>query len=163
MTGFHRSPMAAALFGLLGALPAPVAAQATGELDAYWAEAARTVQEGDFEGYAELYHPDAVLVMRGRGSVPIASALDGWKQLFVDTKDGKAAAEVEFRLIDRLNDATTAHETGIFRYVFEPEDGESSVSLVHFEALLVKRNGTWLMLMEYQKEPATEEEWEAAG
>ncbi len=159
----HRLPKTAALLVLLGALPAPVSAQVTGELDAYWAEASRTVVEGDFEGYAELYHPDAVLVMQGRGSVPIASALDGWKQLFVDTRDGKATADVEFRLTGRLNDATTAHETGIFRYAFEPDEGDASVSLVRFEALLVKRDGRWLMLMEYQQDPATQEEWEAAG
>ena len=30
-------------------------------LDAYWREAARTVREGDFEGYKATYHPDAVL------------------------------------------------------------------------------------------------------
>ena len=163
MTAFHRSSMAAALLGLLGALPGPVAAQVTSELDAYWTEASGTVVDGDFEGYAELYHPDAVLVMQGQGTVPIAKALDGWKQLFVDTREGKASADVEFRLTARLHDATTAHETGIFRYAFEPEEGDASVSLVHFEALLVKRDGRWLMLMEYQKGPASEEEWEAAG
>jgi len=148
---------------LLLALPATAPAQVTTELDAYWAEAARTVEEGDFEGYAKLYHPDAVLVMKGRGTIPIGEALAGWKQLFVDTQAGKAAAHVEFRLTERLNDATTAHETGMFRYTFEPEEGDDAVSLVHFEALLVKRDGRWLMLMEFQKDPATEEEWAAAG
>ncbi len=160
----NRSVTALAAFLPLLALALPPAAtaQTAAELDAYWAEASRTVVEGDFEGYAELYHPDAVLVMQGQGTVPIAKALDGWKQLFVDTRDGKASADVEFRLTGRLHDATTAHETGIFRYAFEPEEGDASVSRVHFEALLVKRNGSWLMLMEYQKDPATQEEWEAA-
>jgi hypothetical protein len=32
---------------------------------------------------------------------------------------------------------------------------------VHFEALLLKMD-RWLMLMEYQRQPATDEEWEAA-
>ena len=63
--------MAAALLGL----PTTAPAQVTTELDAYWAEVSRTVEEGDFEGYAELYHPDAVLVMQGQGTVPIGEAL----------------------------------------------------------------------------------------
>lgn len=142
---------------------ANASAQVAAELDDYWAEVSRTVVDGDFEGYASLYHPDAVLVMQGRGTVPIAEALAGWKQLFDDTADGSAMADVEFRLTGRLNDATTAHETGIFRYVFEPQEGEPSVSMVHFEALLVKRHDRWLMVMEYQQDPATEEEWAAAG
>jgi uncharacterized protein (TIGR02246 family) len=152
-----------AFAAFLLAAPSVTQAQVSTELDAYWTEASRTVEEGDFEGYAELYHPDAVLVMKGRGTVPIAEALAGWKQLFDDTRDGKAVAGVEFRFTERLNDATTAHETGMFRYVFEPEEGDDSVSLVRFEALLVKRDGRWLMLMEYQQDPVTEEEWAAAG
>ena len=148
---------------MLLSLPASGLAQVAGELDAYWDEVARTVEEGDFEGYAVLYHPDAVLVTDGSGSQPIADALAGWKQLFVDTADGNADASVEFRMTGRLNDETTAHETGMFRYSFTPRGGNEGVSLVHFTALLVKRDGVWLMLMEHQKTPATAEEWEAAA
>ena len=147
---------------VLLALPASAPAQVVGELDAYWAELSRTVVDGDFEGYAALYHPDAVLVAGGSASYPIATALAGWQQLFDDTRDGVAAANVEFRFTGRLNDGTTAHETGMFRYSFKPADGEESVSQVHFEALLVKKDGRWLMVMEYQKGPATDEEWAAA-
>lgn len=149
--------------GLVVATAAPSAAQITDELDAYWAEVSRTVAEGHFDGYAALYHPDAVLVSLGSASShPIADALADWEQGFVDTREGRATASVEFRLTQRLHDATTAHEAGIFRYTLEPEEGESVDALVHFEALLVKKDETWLMVMEYQKEPATKAEWEAA-
>jgi hypothetical protein len=33
---------------------------------------------------------------------------------------------------------------------------------MHFEALLVKKEAEWLMVMEYQKQMATEQEWDAA-
>ena len=144
-------------------LPPTASAQVATELDAYWAEVARTVVDGDFEGYASLYHPDAVLVMQGSGTVPISGALEAWKEGFDDTREGRAVAGVAFRLTDRLNDGSTAHETGMFRYTFKPVDGEEQVALVHFEALLVEKDGRWLMVMEYQKEPATDEEWDAAG
>ncbi len=145
------------------AMPSVAPAQVADELDAYWAEVARTVEEGDFEGYSALYHPDAVLVRQGSGSAPIATALAAWKQGFDDTREGRAAAGVEFRFTQRLNGETTAHETGMFRYTLDPEDGEDVESLVWFEALLVKRDGEWLMVMEYQKDPATDEDWDAAG
>jgi len=144
-------------------LPATASAQVVTELDAYWAEVARTVVEGDFEGYAALYHPDAVLVARASGSYPIADALAGWKPGFDDTREGRAVAGVEFRITERLNDGSTAHETGMFRYSIKSEGGEGQVALIHFEALLVKKDGRWLMVMEYQKDPATDEEWDAAG
>ncbi len=152
-----------AVAAVLLALPPTASAQVAPELDAYWAEVSRTVTEGDFDGYAALYHPDAVLVAGGSGTYPIGNALAGWKQGFDDTREGKAEAGVEFRFTGRVNDETTAHETGMFRYTLKSRDGEDAVSLVHFEALLVKKDGRWLMLMEYQKESATNEEWDAAG
>jgi ketosteroid isomerase-like protein len=138
------------------ALPLASPAQS---LDAYWADVSRTVQEGDFDGYAALYHEDAVLVSNfSKSSVPISSALAGWKQGFTDTREGKIAAEVTFRFSQRYSDGATAHETGIFRYVATPADGEPSEQFIHFEGLLVKKD-SWKMMMEFQKSPATTEEW----
>ena len=144
--------------------PSVVQSQVLTELDDYWAEISRTVEEGDFEGYSRLYHPDAVLVSLGSGgSYPIARALEGWEQGFLDTRAGRVQASVAFRFTQRLHDETTAHETGIFRYTLEPGDGSQTVVMVHFEGLLVRQDGAWLMVMEYQKHPATEEDWQTAN
>lgn len=132
------------------------------ELDAFWEESARTVREGDFDGYAASFHEDAVLVNGIRGtSYPIAQALAGWKQGFDDTRDGKMNASVEFRFSERLISENTAHETGIFRYTSQMEGEEESVALIHFESLAVKKDGRWQVVMEYQVAQASEEEWEA--
>lgn len=132
------------------------------ELDAYWTELARTVSEGDFEGYKAAYRPDAILVSTfSENSYPIAQALEGWEQGFIDTKEGKAKASVEFRFTQRLRDESTAHETGMFKYSFQPPNGDPGVQYVHFEALLIKKQG-WKMMMEYQKSAGTLDDWEAA-
>ena len=131
----------------------------TDELDAAWAEVSRTVAEGDFDAYAATYHEDAILVNGVSGtSYPISSALEGWAQGFTDTKTGKMTAGVVFRFSQRLNDATTAHETGIFHYWSTPTDGETVHNYMHFNALFVKKGG-WKMMMEYQKERATVDDW----
>jgi len=133
------------------------------ELDAFWAEVSRTVAEGDFVGYVATYHPDAILVSESREtSYPIASALKGWQQGFQDTKAGKMQASVEFRFTQRLNDQTTAHETGIFHYSAKPEQGDMADQYIHFEPLLAKKDG-WKMMMEYQKSSATPEQWATAN
>ena len=132
------------------------------ELDAYWAESSRTVREGDFEAYAASYHEDAVLVNGIRGtSYAISQALDGWKQGFDDTRDGNMTASVDFRFSERLISENTAHETGIFRYVAQMEGAEETVALIHFQSLTVKKEGRWLMMMEYQIAVATDAEWNA--
>ncbi len=135
----------------------------TDTLDAFWAEVSRTVGVGDYHGYAATYHPDAVLVNQSAGvSYPIANALAGWKQGFDDTAAGKMKAQVEFRFTQRLNDESTAHETGMFYYTAQTGDGEPQGSPLHFQALLVKQGGEWKMVMEYQMTAATMDEWNAA-
>ena len=135
------------------------------ELNAYWKNLSKTVAEGDFEGYKNTYHKDAVIIFasgKNKSSVSIEKALAGWKKGFQDTKAGKNKSQVEFRFSQRINDETTAHETGIFVYSTSDVNGENKVDYpTHFEMLLVKRNGKWLGVMEYQKGTATLAEFEA--
>lgn len=132
------------------------------EVDAYWKSVSQTVQEGDFQGYSALYHEDAVLVNGlSETSYPIADALSGWKQGFDDTKAGKLSASVQFRFSKRLHSETTAHDTGIFRYTSQVQGEEAQTFLANFQGLLVKKDGEWLMMMEYQISEATQEEWDA--
>lgn len=135
------------------------------ELNQYWKNLGRTVEEGDFEGYRDTYHKDAVIIFasgKNKTSVPIEKALAGWKQGFLDTKNGKNKSSVAFRFSQRIGDRSTAHETGIFMYKTSNADGSNEKSYpTHFEMLLVKRNGKWLGVMEYQKANATQKEWDA--
>ena len=163
MTPFFKHSLGLLILAL-GWPPAPGLAQdRTAELDAFWAEVSRTVAEGDFEGYAATYHPDAILVS-GLAEIthPISQALDGWRQGFLDTRAGIMKASVEFRFTQKLSDETTAHETGIFHYESVDAEGNRTGQFIHFEALLVRKEG-WKMMMEYQKSVATQEEWNAAG
>jgi len=152
------------LSAILLAAPLATAAEDASRLaplNGYWAEVSRTVREGDFEGYKATCHGEGVLVSGiKKTSQPLAKALERWEQDFVDTKAGKVKGNVEFRFSQRLGDATTAHETGIFRYTTFAADGQVTTEYIHFEVLLVKRDG-WKTLMEYQKSKATREEWDA--
>lgn len=142
----------------------PDAPRTTDTIDAFWAEAVRTVVEGDFDGYAALYHEDAVLVSTFTNDTkPIADALDEWRQYFVDTAEGRMEAGLEFRFTQRLHNETTAHETGMFYYRLHPPGEEPQPVYIHFESLLVREADGWKWVMEYQKSVATAEEWEAAG
>jgi hypothetical protein len=130
-------------------------------LDAYWAEVSKAVGSGDFAGYKATCHPEGVLVSGTRGySQPLAKALARWEPEFAATKSGKVRSSVAFRFSRRLNDETTAHETGIFLYSTTDGDGKTTREYIHFEGLLLKTD-RWRVLMEYQKSPATKEEWDA--
>ena len=143
--------------------PAAAGVRARGELDAFWAEAAGTVREGDFDAYAALYHPDGVFVSDIKETTaPIADQLAIWKPGFEATKRGGTVADVKFRLTKRLVGPTTAHETGLFRYVSGPPGEEGDVYYIHFEALTVRGADGWRWVMERQLKAATPAEWAAA-
>ena len=158
---FRYSLILAVLFLTTPLLVAADEAARLTELDRLWKTIAQSVKDGDFEAYKATCHPEGVLVAeKGKTTYPLTKALEGWKPGFDDTKAGRAKASVEFRFSQRLGDGTTAHETGIFLYSFTDSQGQTKESCIRFEALLVKRDG-WKVLMEYQKSPATAEEWAA--
>ncbi len=132
------------------------------ELDDYWAEVSRCVNEGDFDGYKATCHKDGVFVSgKSDKAYPLSDALKRWEQDFTDAKSGKIKASVEFRFSKRLGDKTTAHETGMFFYSKVNADGTKTMYYIHLEALLIKR-GTWKIMMEYQKSEGTEKEWNSS-
>ena len=132
------------------------------QVDAYWATVSRAVPEGDFAGYKATCHEDGVLVAgTQQKSYPLTEALAGWKKEFDDTREGKRTSNVEFRFSQRILNANTAHETGIFLYTAVDGEGKQIAEYVHLEALLVKKNQQWKILMEYQKSKATQAEWDA--
>jgi hypothetical protein len=132
------------------------------ELDAYWAEVSRAVGEGDFGAYKATCHPEGVLISgRKQYSQPLAIALARWEKDFTDTREGRVKASVEFRFSKRIGDDTTAHETGVFRYVSQPTGQPANVEFIKLEALLVKKPDGWKILMENQIGNASEAEWKA--
>jgi len=134
----------------------------TMELDEYWARVSHAVKTGDLEAYRATCHSDGVLVSgKGAKSELLSQALVRWGKEFADTKAGKMKAQVEFRFSGRITGKNTAHETGIFLYLSKRKGEEWKKDYVHFEALLVKKNGKWKILMEFQKSAASEAEWSA--
>ena len=111
----------------------------------------RSVREGDFQGYKATCHEEGVLVSgTNNSSYPLSDALARWKKDFTATKEEKIKASVEFRFSQRIGDTTTAHETGIFLYSSGDPGENSKDEYIHFQALLVKRKGSWKIMMEYQ-------------
>ncbi|MDO6428728.1 hypothetical protein Q4489_17095 [Thalassotalea sp. 1_MG-2023] len=119
------------------------------ELAEFWQQAEQTVTQGDFVGYSATFHENAVLVSDiAKTSYPIDKALTRWKKGFDDTKAGKMKAGVSFKFTQSLVSDNTAHQTGYFYYYSIDSQGQKSPFIAHFEALLMKSNGKWQIMME---------------
>ena len=150
---------------LIMAAVTPVGAQegVAAELDELWERVAESVRTGDPDLYLSTYHPDAIFVSARRGiSRTVVADVEANRDAWRATAEGRAERDIEFRFTRRIHDASSAHEVGMFRYS-SLENGEWRVVTIHFTAALVKVDGEWLQLLEYQDSDATEAEWEAAG
>jgi uncharacterized protein (TIGR02246 family) len=137
-------------------------ASATGAaIDAdVWTPVAASVVNDDIAAMGRVYHPDAVLVTAD-GTRPISQALAGWGKDMVTNKAKGTRATVALRFGKRQDDATTAFESGVFKYTVTDRSGTSTPSYRRFESLLVKSNGKWRVLMEHQLDAVTETAWNA--
>ena len=139
-----------------------LAGETVRELDEYWNRVSKAVRTGDLEAYRATCHPDGVLISgKAKKSELLSQALIRWGKEFAETKAGKMQADVKFRFSERIAGKDTAHERGIFLYSSKKKGEEWKKDYVHFEALLVKKNGEWKILMEFQKSSATQKEWES--
>ena len=125
-----------------------------------WAPIAASVVHDDIAAMGRTYHPDAVLVSND-GTRSIASALAGWGKDMVTNKAKGTRATVEFRFTKRQDDTETAFETGVFKYTVIDKAGVATPSYRRLEALLVKRQGKWRIVMERQLDAVTEAAWNA--
>jgi hypothetical protein len=117
------------------------------------------VDKADFIMMASAYHPDAVLVKKGK-TTPIKHALTRWTKEGTSWAQKGGKASLEFRFSERVVDETSSFEKGIYKYKTISKTGQEKVYLVHIENLSVKRNGIWVTLMEKQLNNATKSEWE---
>ena len=132
------------------------------EIDSSWAIMKRLINNGDFRKFKTMYHRDAIMVNGMKNSTySIRNAFDGWEQGFIDTKTGSIDADLELKFSRRIFDNDTAHETGIFHYSTIKKGGASTDSFIHFEALWIKKQNKWLMLMENQISRTSKSEWDS--
>ena len=130
------------------------------ELNAYWNVVKEKVEAGDVAGYGSTFHEDGVLVSESSESCyALKKALIRWKEGLEKTAKGLTRVKLDFRFSERLGDDDSAFEKGIFRYELLDENGQNSVRFIQFDALLVKKEGKWQIMLEHQKLPATKEEW----
>ena len=125
-----------------------------------WEVISQSVANRDIVAMGSAYHPDAVVV-NAEKTAPIASTLIRWGEGMQREIETGASANVAFRFSKRMDNTSSAFETGIFNYSSTNSSGEQSSIYVNFESLLVNKDGRWVFLMEHQLGETDKAAWEA--
>lgn len=137
-----------------------IAAQIDQEI---WIPLVESVRTADFEMHAATYHPSAVVVFTNKDStISGRQFLANIKPDFEKRQGGPEDTILKFRFNRRIDNEDTAFETGIFAFSTLDENGDWQTAYRTLEALLIRENGKWLMLMEHQ-DMADEADWNEAG
>ncbi len=129
------------------------------EVDNFWAKISESVSKGDFGAYRSAHHPDAVLVVQGK-SHSMESAHKAFQRGFDDTAAATVKSGIEFLWTQRSVGVDTAFQKGAFRYWSESA-GNTYVQYTQFEAILVRGNKGWELLVQKQYKALTKEQWDA--
>ena len=130
------------------------------EIDRVWSELVLSVKKGDFSKYKTFYHEDAVLISQAnQTTATIKDAFVRWEEGFRQTRSGKIKTNLEVRFKKRLADKKTFFEEGMLKYWTTDCEGNDNISYLEFEAVWIKRDKEWLMIMENQKSFSDEIEW----
>jgi len=158
------APLAAILLTLpavavgQSAAPAGAAASTAAIDEQVWSAIAASVVDQDIDAMAATYHPDAVVVTPG-GTTPARLQLPNWGKDMETAKAKGETATVEFRFTKRQDNSNTAFETGMFKYSVIDSAGKVTSYHIPLEALLVRTNGRWVVVMERQFTAVTAEDW----
>ena len=130
------------------------------EIDRVWSELILSVKKGDFSKYKSFYHQDAVLISQtNQRTTTIKDAFIRWEEGFRQTQSGKIKTNLEVRFKKRLADKKTFFEEGMLKYWTTDSEGNDNISYLEFEAVWIKKDKEWLMIMENQKSFLDEIEW----
>jgi len=158
------APLAAIILalpaGAAGQSAAPAgAAASTAAIDQQvWAAISASVVDQDIDAMAATYHPDAVVVTPA-GTTPARLQLPKWGKDMVAAKAKGETATVEFRFSKRVDNADSAFEIGMFKYTVIDGAGKATSYHIPMEALLVRANGRWVVVMERQFAAVTADDW----
>ena len=104
--------------------------------------------------------PDAVVISNG-DVTPIGDALESWAEGMKKAAADGSSARVSFRFASRQDNERSAFEIGIFKYTSVDSSGTETQMFMHFESVLVKKEGRWLFLLERQFDETNEAAWKA--
>jgi ketosteroid isomerase-like protein len=70
-------------------------------------------------------------------------------KFFENIRVGKAKIAIQFRFLERIANAETASERGIYEFSFTSEKGETQKSYGKFHVFLRKEKGKWKIAIDY--------------
>lgn len=75
--------------------------------------------------------------------------MEQYKITFAKIKENKSNLHISLRFFERINNDLVASERGIYKMIINPNKKNEKVIYGKFHVILIKENGVWKILMDY--------------
>jgi ketosteroid isomerase-like protein len=119
-----------------------------------WVPFSEAYAAGDAERYIALHTTDLIRATGGiwAGLQDLNTYGANSRQFFKNNVDAKRRAEIAFTFFERVADASTASERGIYRFTSIGEDGSRQHHYGKFHVFLRKTGGQWKIAVDYDSD-----------
>jgi ketosteroid isomerase-like protein len=118
-----------------------------------WIPFAKSYSDLNAEAYIALNSKSVVRVLGDMKFIePHESFVKSTRQMFDGLKKNKGKVAINWRFNERIHNADTASERGIYEFILTDAAGKQRKSYSRFHVILKKESGKWKIVTDYDSE-----------
>jgi|GEM_PF-1268240 len=118
------------------------------EINDVWGDFMKAFANNDYTLMAEIHSKKLIRIGGGNNIRDYKAYIDGYKETFENANAASTKNNIELRFFERISDAKTASERGIYKLT-RTTNGEEQSFYGEFHVLFKKKGGKWKIIMDY--------------
>ena len=115
-----------------------------------WEKFYKAFEDLDYRLMAEIHTKDLVRIPANQHTIlDYDTYINNYKTQFHQAREDKISQSISLRFLERITNDSTASERGIYRFSINPGAENEQHYYGKFHVLLVKRDNSWKILMDY--------------
>ncbi|CAL2077646.1 nuclear transport factor 2 family protein [Tenacibaculum sp. 190524A02b] len=119
------------------------------EINIVWAKFYKAFETLDAEIMAEIHDKDLIRISGGKRISNYTTYINSYKKRFASAQNNGMTNTIALRFFERINNDSIASERGVYQLTRLNKQKNKKVYYGQFHVLLVKKNNTWKIIMDY--------------
>lgn len=120
------------------------------QINGIWVKFCQAFDSSDYESFNSIHSTEVMRISSDANRIMLSEDyMNANKEYFNNFKNNNIKCEISLRFFERMNNDSFASERGIYKFIFNKGTEKEQIYYGKFHALLVKENGVWRILMDY--------------
>ncbi len=117
-----------------------------------WAKFYQAFETSDIQPFKQIHSKRLVRISGGKRLSDYKSYISGQTKRFKKARKQATSYQIELRFFERVADEKMASERGIYKLTVKRKDKETADYYGQFHVVLIKKKGTWKILVDYDSD-----------